>query len=52
MESFSHNSTEAIVKTAVAAGSKILVPVFAIDRTQRILYLLADMFRQSPFQSS
>lgn len=35
---------EEIVKEAVAHGGKILVPVFAVGRTQLILYLLADMF--------
>lgn len=36
---------EAIVKTAVERKSKILVPVFAVGRTQLLLYLLAQMFR-------
>ncbi len=36
---------EAIVKKAVASRSKILVPVFAVGRTQLLLYLLAQMFR-------
>ena len=36
---------EAIVKKAVAHKSKILVPVFAVGRTQLLLYLLAQMFR-------
>lgn len=35
---------ETIVKEAVAKGGKILVPVFAVGRTQLILYLLAEMF--------
>ena len=36
---------EAIVKKAVAHKSKIIVPVFAVGRTQLLLYLLAQMFR-------
>ncbi|MGB0581352.1 MAG: MBL fold metallo-hydrolase [Limisphaerales bacterium] len=35
---------EAVVKEAVRQGTKILVPVFAIGRTQLMLYLLAEMF--------
>lgn len=37
---------EGIIKDAIAARSKILVPVFAVGRTQLLLYLLAQMFRQ------
>jgi metallo-beta-lactamase family protein len=37
---------EGIVKAAVERKSKILVPVFAVGRTQLLLYLLAQMFRQ------
>ncbi|MGC3958748.1 MAG: MBL fold metallo-hydrolase [Verrucomicrobiota bacterium] len=36
---------EGIVKNAVARKAKILVPVFAVGRTQLLLYLLALMFR-------
>ncbi len=36
---------EAIVKQAVARKAKMLVPVFAVGRTQLLLYLLAQMFR-------
>lgn len=36
---------EGIVKKAVASKGKLLVPVFAIGRTQLLLYLLAQMFR-------
>jgi metallo-beta-lactamase family protein len=36
---------EEIVKAAVARRGKILVPVFAVGRTQLLLYLLALMFR-------
>lgn len=36
---------EGIIKNAIAARSKILVPVFAVGRTQLLLYLLAQMFR-------
>jgi metallo-beta-lactamase family protein len=44
--------TREVVKKAVAAGGKILVPVFAIGRTQLLLYLLAGAFKRgtlSPF---
>jgi metallo-beta-lactamase family protein len=44
--------TREVVKKAVAAGSKILVPVFAVGRTQLLLYLLAGAFKSgtlSPF---
>ncbi|MFM7102330.1 MAG: MBL fold metallo-hydrolase RNA specificity domain-containing protein [Verrucomicrobiota bacterium] len=37
---------EGIVKQAVARGGKILVPTFAVGRTQLIIYLLATMFRR------
>ena len=39
------NEFEPIVKKAVERKSKILVPVFAVGRTQLLLYLLAQMFR-------
>lgn len=35
-----------VVKKAVAAGGKILVPVFAVGRTQLLLYLLAGAFKR------
>jgi len=35
---------EEIVRNAVKAGEKILLPVFAVGRTQLMLYLLAEMF--------
>jgi metallo-beta-lactamase family protein len=35
-----------IVKGVVAAGGKVLVPVFALGRTQQILYLLAGAFQR------
>jgi metallo-beta-lactamase family protein len=38
--------TREIIKKAVAAGSKILVPVFAVGRTQLLLYLLAGAFNR------
>jgi metallo-beta-lactamase family protein len=44
--------TREVVKKAVQAGAKILVPVFAIGRTQLLLYLLAGAFKRgtlSPF---
>lgn len=34
----------AVVKKAIEAGGKILVPVFAVGRTQLLLYLLAGAF--------
>ena len=37
---------EGIVKETVAYRGKLIVPVFAIGRTQLLLYLLALMFRQ------
>jgi metallo-beta-lactamase family protein len=41
-----------VIKNAVDAGEKILVPVFAVGRTQLLLYLLAGAFQRgtlSPF---
>ena len=41
-----------VIKKAVEAGGKILVPVFAVGRTQLLLYLLAGAFQKrtlSPF---
>jgi metallo-beta-lactamase family protein len=38
--------TREVVKKAVASGSKILVPVFAVGRTQLLLYLLAGAFQR------
>jgi metallo-beta-lactamase family protein len=35
-----------VVKKAVRAGGKILVPVFAVGRTQLLLYLLAGAFKR------
>jgi metallo-beta-lactamase family protein len=35
-----------VVKKAAAAGAKILVPVFAVGRTQLLLYLLAGAFQR------
>jgi hypothetical protein len=40
--------TREVVKHAVEAGAKILVPVFAIGRTQLLLYLLAGAFVRPP----
>jgi metallo-beta-lactamase family protein len=37
--------TREVVKRAVEAGGKILVPVFAVGRTQLLLYLLAGAFQ-------
>src|SRR5262245_3401488 len=44
--------TREVIKKAVEAGAKILVPVFAVGRTQLLLYLLAGAFSRgtlSPF---
>jgi metallo-beta-lactamase family protein len=44
--------TREVLEKAVAARGKILVPVFAVGRTQLLLYLLAGAFKQgtlSPF---
>jgi metallo-beta-lactamase family protein len=38
--------TREVVKKAVAVGGKILVPVFAVGRTQLLLYLLAGAFQR------
>jgi metallo-beta-lactamase family protein len=38
--------TREVVKKAVEAGGKILVPVFAVGRTQLLLYLLAGAFHR------
>jgi metallo-beta-lactamase family protein len=38
--------TREVLKKAVASGSKILVPVFAVGRTQLFLYLLAGAFKR------
>ena len=44
--------TREVIKKAVEVGAKILVPVFAVGRTQLLLYLLAGAFQRgtlSPF---
>jgi metallo-beta-lactamase family protein len=44
--------TREVVKKAAEAGGKILVPVFAVGRTQLLLYLMAGAFKRgtlSPF---
>jgi metallo-beta-lactamase family protein len=38
--------TREVIRKAVEAGGKILVPVFAIGRTQLMLYLLAGAFKR------
>jgi metallo-beta-lactamase family protein len=38
--------TREVIKKAVRAGAKILVPVFAVGRTQLLLYLLAGSFQR------
>src|SRR4029079_12212156 len=40
------DETREVVKRAVEAGGKILVPVFAVGRTQLLLYLLAGAFQR------
>lgn len=40
----------AIVKTAVERRGKILIPAFAVGRTQQILYYLAEFFRSGAVQ--
>src|SRR5262249_3788152 len=40
------NETREVVRKAVEAKGKILVPVFAIGRTQLLLYLLAGAFKR------
>lgn len=37
---------ETIIKEAIATRSKILIPSFAVGRTQSLLYQLAEMFRK------
>jgi metallo-beta-lactamase family protein len=39
------------IKRAVDAGSKILVPVFAVGRTQLLMYLLAGAFKRGTLPS-
>jgi metallo-beta-lactamase family protein len=43
--------TREVVKKAVQAGAKILVPVFAVGRTQLLLYLLAGAFQRGTLPS-
>jgi metallo-beta-lactamase family protein len=43
--------TREVVKKAVQAGAKILVPVFAVGRTQLLLYLLAGAFKRGTLPS-
>jgi metallo-beta-lactamase family protein len=38
--------TREVVKRAIAASGKILVPVFAVGRTQLLMYLLAGAFQR------
>jgi metallo-beta-lactamase family protein len=38
--------TREVVKKAVQEGAKILVPIFAVGRTQLLLYLLAGAFKR------
>jgi len=39
--------TREVIKKAVKSGSRILVPVFAVGRTQLLLYLLAGAFKRA-----
>ena len=43
--------TREVIKKAVKAGGKILVPVFAVGRTQLLLYLLAGAFKRGTLRS-
>jgi metallo-beta-lactamase family protein len=43
--------TREVVGKAVQAGAKILVPVFAVGRTQLLLYLLAGAFQRGTLPS-
>jgi metallo-beta-lactamase family protein len=43
--------TREVVKRAAQAGDKILVPVFAVGRTQLLLYLLAGAFKRGTLPS-
>jgi metallo-beta-lactamase family protein len=38
------------IKTAIEKKGKVLIPTFAVGRTQQILYHLAEIFRQSPLE--
>lgn len=43
--------TRKVVKRAIDAGGKILVPVFAVGRTQLLMYLLAGAFERGTLTS-
>src|SRR6516165_1385094 len=43
--------TREVIKKAVQASAKILVPVFAVGRTQLLLYLLAGAFQRGTLPS-
>src|SRR6516165_8286538 len=43
--------TREVIKKAGEAGAKILVPVFAVGRTQLLLYLLAGAFKRGTLPS-
>jgi metallo-beta-lactamase family protein len=43
--------TREVLKKAVQSGAKILVPVFAVGRTQLLLYLLAGAFKRGTLRS-
>jgi metallo-beta-lactamase family protein len=43
--------TREVIKKAVQVGAKILVPVFAVGRTQLLLYLLAGAFKRGTLPS-
>lgn len=40
-----HDDLERIVKKTTARGGKIIVPAFAVGRTQEVLYVLHELFR-------
>src|SRR6185369_11027298 len=43
--------TREVLKKAIKAGAKVLVPVFAVGRTQLLLYLLAGAFKRGTLPS-
>lgn len=43
-------ATREVVKRAIDAGGKVLIPVFAVQRTQLLLYLLGRAFQRGTLQ--
>jgi metallo-beta-lactamase family protein len=41
-----HNDLERVVRRAIARGGKIIVPAFAVGRTQELIYALNELKRQ------